>query len=54
MTAALANWKTTLAGIAVIALAIAFVAGRIPLNEFLGAFAILTGGGLALSKDAEK
>jgi hypothetical protein len=54
MSEPLRNWKTTAVGIAVIAIAVAFVMGRIPLNEFLGAFAVLTGGGLALAKDSGK
>lgn len=45
--------KTTLAGLGVMAIALAFVLGRISLNEFLGAFALLTGVGLFAAKDAK-
>lgn len=46
------DWKTSLAGLAVVFLGIAFLMGRLDLHEFLGAFALLTGVGLHLSKDS--
>jgi hypothetical protein len=50
----LRNWKTTLAGLGVITVAIAFLMGRIDLHAFLAAFAVLGGGGLVAAKDGDK
>lgn len=52
--AAFANPKSSLAGVAILAITFAFLLGRVTLSEFLGAFATLTAGGLLVSKDSSK
>lgn len=52
--AAFANPKSSLAGVAILAITYAFLLGRVTLQEFLGAFAVLTAGGLLVSKDSSK
>lgn len=46
------DWKTTVAGLLLLVLAAAFLLGKITLEQFLTAVAVITGGGLALAKDA--
>jgi hypothetical protein len=50
----LKNWKSGAAGVAIVALAIGFLMGRIDVQTFLGAFALLTGSGLVAARDAGK
>jgi hypothetical protein len=52
--AALANPKSSLAGLAILAITCAFLQGRVSLPEFLGAFGVLTAGGLLVAKDGSK
>jgi hypothetical protein len=49
----LTNWRTSLAGIAVLAMGAALASGKITSQEFLGAFAAITGGGFLLAQDGK-
>ena len=51
---ALKSWKTTAAGIVMLAITAAFLFGRVSLNELLGAYGLITGGALVAAKDAGK
>jgi|HubBroStandDraft_4_1064222.scaffolds.fasta_scaffold40942_9 hypothetical protein len=51
---ALANPKSSLAGVAVLVFLGAFWQGRITQEQFLGAFGVLTAGGLLVAKDSSK
>jgi len=48
----LKNWKTTCAGIALLACAAVFVSGRMTTEQFLAIVSVLASGGFLLSKDA--
>lgn len=45
------NWKTSLAGIALIASGLAMILKVITMNEFLLAFTTITGGGFLAAQD---
>ncbi len=51
---AVANPKSSIAGLAILAVTFAFLQGRVTLQEFLGAFGVLTAGGLLVTKDSGK
>lgn len=53
MDAILKSWKSTTAGVAILAVVAAFLLGRIDLHQFLAAFATLAGAGLVAAKDAQ-
>ena len=46
------SWKTTSAAIGLVAITIVFLLGKLGLNEFLAALALLSAGGLGFAKDA--
>jgi hypothetical protein len=48
------NWKTSLAGVAIVAMAIGLVTGHVTTQQFLTVFGALTGGGLLAAKDSDK
>jgi hypothetical protein len=48
-----ASWKTSAAGVALLAVTAVFLMGRITLNQFMAAVGMLAGGGFVLSKDAD-
>jgi hypothetical protein len=48
------NPKSSLIGLAVLAVTMAFLLGRVTIEQFLTAIGVLTGGGLLAAKDAEK
>ena len=51
---AIANPKSSAAGVAILAVTCAFLQGRVTLDQFLSAFAALTAGGLLVTKDSSK
>jgi hypothetical protein len=53
MNSILTNWRTSLAGIAVLGLGAALAAGKITTQEFLGGFAAVTSGGFLLAQDGK-
>ena len=54
MTAVIANWKTTAAGVALLAVTLSFLLGRVDLQQYLAAVGVLGGVGLVLAQDAKK
>jgi hypothetical protein len=54
LLSAIANPKSSLAGLAILAVTFAFLEGRVTLQDFLSAFAVLTAGGLLVTKDSSK
>jgi hypothetical protein len=46
------NAKTTCAGVALIAISIAFLLGRLPTNDYLAAVGAIAGSGLVAARDA--
>ena len=47
------SWKTTAAGIVLLGLTVAFLMGRITMQQLMGAFGVLAGGGLVAAKDGD-
>ncbi|HZP45424.1 MAG TPA: hypothetical protein VFB15_07230 [Candidatus Binataceae bacterium] len=48
----LSDLKTSCAGIALIAITVLFLTGRLGVNQYLAAVGALAGGGLVMAKDA--
>jgi NAD dependent epimerase/dehydratase family enzyme len=49
------NWKTTAAGIALLAITVMYLRSAVTLQDYLGAFAMLAaGGGFIVSQDGQK
>lgn len=46
------NWKTAIAGLAILFLGAGFLMKLISLQEFLGGFALVSGGGFLAARDA--
>ena len=51
MRSIVANWRTSLAGVAVLGIGAALATGKISVQEFLAAFAAVTGSGFLLAQD---
>ena len=51
MQTILANWKTSVSGVAIIALGVAFVLGHITIQQFTAAVSLVAGGGLLAAQD---
>lgn len=49
-----ANWKTSILGLAAIALTVLLLMGRINHEQYLMALGVLLGGGLLAAKDSTK
>ncbi len=51
---AIGNPRTSIAGLAVLALSVALVMGRISVDQFVGAFGVVAGGGFLMARDARR